>query len=185
MKDILLTGLLGGLSLFVWGMISWMALPFHTQTLRPMPNEEAISALLSESITESGAYMLPGYSGDMTEEAETAWFEKHRNGPLVPLMIFHPDGREPMSPMVFMWGLLVDILAVLFFATSISRGAGNQRSVKQTMLMGAAFGVIICLVAPVTYMIWAYWPAGYALTLGLDYLVGWTAVGAIAGKMLK
>jgi hypothetical protein len=185
MRKILLTGLLGGLALFVWGMISWMALPFHTQTLRPMPNEEAIAAVLAENITESGAYMLPGYSAGMSKEAETAWFERHRNGPLVPLMIFHPDGREPMSPMVFIWGLIVDILAVLLFAVAVSGVSKTQRSFKQIMFMGSAFGVIICLVAPVTYMIWAYWPAGYALTLGLDYLAGWTAVGAIAGKLLK
>ncbi|WP_347924322.1 hypothetical protein [Pontimicrobium sp. SW4] len=36
-KKVLVSVILGTLLLFLWNVISWMALPFHTKTLKTIP----------------------------------------------------------------------------------------------------------------------------------------------------
>ena len=39
---IILAGIIGAIILFVWGSVSWMLLPYHTQTISHLTNEDAV-----------------------------------------------------------------------------------------------------------------------------------------------
>jgi len=76
MKKAILGGLLGGLTLFVWGSISHMALPLGEAGVRAIPPaaEGAVLAALKGALSERALYVFPGL--DMTHasaQERQAW----------------------------------------------------------------------------------------------------------------
>lgn len=69
-KKILLSGIAGGVMLFIWGAVSHMALGLGESGMKSMPNEETLIAAMQENMKESGLYLFPGGvpSSDMTAE---------------------------------------------------------------------------------------------------------------------
>ena len=183
MQKIILSAVLGGLTLFVWGFLSWMILPFHTATMKDMPNEQAIVEALRANLTEPGVYSYPGMADYEADEA--AWVAKHKQGPIVTMMVYHPDGMEPMQPMVFIKGLLIDMLAAGLSALMLSMIVSAVPLYGRRILMGTMLGVFAALVSHFT--LWNYFmiPAGYTLAMSLDLVVGWTLAGAVIGKIIK
>ena len=64
-----LTLLVATVVLFVWNAISWMALPFHSNSLKNMP-DGALAENITELMPESGIYHYPGLPEDGRSEAE-------------------------------------------------------------------------------------------------------------------
>src|SRR5687768_2179158 len=52
-------GLLGGAVVFVWTAISWMALPWHMQTLSTLTDESAVLKAVRKAAPASGLYAVP------------------------------------------------------------------------------------------------------------------------------
>ena len=124
---------LGAMILFVWGMISWMLLPWHTETLGQLPDEDRVVAALRDTGTASGVYWIPGSEApgpDLTDEQNTAWeeawMEKHRAGPLA-MLVYNAEGREPMAVNVFINGLGMNLVAALIAAMLLA-SAGRLTS---------------------------------------------------------
>lgn len=46
MKNTLIAGLLGGVTLFLWGIISYMALPWHMTYMHAIPNGDEVMQVL-------------------------------------------------------------------------------------------------------------------------------------------
>ena len=59
MKRKLIAAVIGGVVLFVWGMVSFMALPWHQ--MQTLPGERDIVAAFQGAGVESGIYHIPGY----------------------------------------------------------------------------------------------------------------------------
>src|SRR3989442_1654297 len=59
LKSLLLGGILGGLVLFAWGVVSWMLLPWHLATLEKFKDEAKVAQALTANATKSGVYLLP------------------------------------------------------------------------------------------------------------------------------
>src|SRR2546427_1340435 len=59
LKSISLGGLIGGLVLFAWGVVSWMLLPWHLATLEKFKDEAKVAQALTANATKSGVYLLP------------------------------------------------------------------------------------------------------------------------------
>ena len=60
MIRIIIAGFLGAVVLFIWGFISWAVLPFNSQTMLALPNEDTVLAALKAGNIESGLYRIPG-----------------------------------------------------------------------------------------------------------------------------
>src|SRR2546427_13216093 len=59
LKSLLLGGILGGLVLFAWGVVSWMLLPWHLATLEKFKDEAKAAQPLTANATKSSDYLLP------------------------------------------------------------------------------------------------------------------------------
>ena len=94
MKNTLIAGLLGGLTLFVWTAISWMGIRPFVMDVKPLPNSEIVLEQFEDA--ESGLYAYP------TEEMED-WEEAYTNGPRVTFMVFHAGGDQPFAPSMFIY----------------------------------------------------------------------------------
>ena len=96
MKKAILGGLLGGLALFVWGMVSHMALPLGEAGVRSMPAsaEPAVLAAMSSAMSEHALYIIPGMdmSHSPTEEEQKAWQAKYDAGP-AGIVVFNPKPK--------------------------------------------------------------------------------------------
>jgi hypothetical protein len=57
---ILLTGVLGGIVMFIWTSIAHMALPLGEAGIREIPNESAVLSAMQSNIGEqTGLYIFP------------------------------------------------------------------------------------------------------------------------------
>jgi len=57
--SILKGGVLGGLTMFLWGNVSWMLLHWHQASLLSFRNEVAVAQVLIENTPRAGVYVLP------------------------------------------------------------------------------------------------------------------------------
>src|SRR5207245_2758043 len=70
LKSLSIGGLLGGLALFTWGVVSWMLLPWHLATLEKFKDEANVAQALTANAPKSGVYLLPNVhkrEAEMTE----------------------------------------------------------------------------------------------------------------------
>ncbi len=60
-KRILLTGVLGGIAMFVWSSLAHLVLPLGSIGVSEIPNEPAVLAAMQGSLGErSGLFIFPG-----------------------------------------------------------------------------------------------------------------------------
>src|SRR5436190_2596987 len=58
---ILLTGILGGIIMFIWTSVAHMALPLGEAGIREIPNESAVLSAMQSNIGDrTGLYIFPG-----------------------------------------------------------------------------------------------------------------------------
>jgi hypothetical protein len=58
-KRILKCALIGGLTVFIWGFISWAILPWHEKTFNQFKDEKKVYEALKDNAPVSGIYILP------------------------------------------------------------------------------------------------------------------------------
>ena len=143
----LIAGLVGGVILFVWGFLSWVVLPIHTSSLKNIQNEDAVIATLQQSIDAKGMYTFPGMShgnGAPTPEAEKAWTEKYQRGP-VGMIMYDPQGSNPMMPMQMVVGFLLNVLSATVVAWFLSRSTAVASSYISRVAYCGMFGIFLAL----------------------------------------
>ena len=100
LKQIIIGGIVGGITLFIWGFISWVVLTWHFDTIRQDEGIHAVVENITEHLPESGAYYFPPMTvAHQTQEGgEEAWLELHRSMPHGYIMLQTEPG-EAMPPM--------------------------------------------------------------------------------------
>jgi hypothetical protein len=179
---ILMAGVLGGLTLFIWGAVSHMASPLGEAGLKSLPGEETVTAALRQSVPEAGLYFFPGMDMKvkMTPEQEKAWTERYRTGP-AGLLVYRPIGGEPYSPRLFVVEGLSNILAATLAAMLLSMSAPGFR---RRLLFGALLGAIGWMSVSVSYWNWYGFPASFILAEGVEEIIGWALAAAAMGTVL-
>ena len=71
--------LIGGAILFLWGMVSWMLIPWHSATLLKFTNECEVACTLQNNTPKSGVYMLPYHMGKKDCKNEKACDTKSKD----------------------------------------------------------------------------------------------------------
>lgn len=182
MKRIAIAAIVGGIVVFVWGAVSHMLLPLGMMGLSTLPNEAPVLEALKSAIPEGGLYFYPGMdmSGDVSEEEQEAWAARLRSGPRG-LLLYHPEGTEPMSPRQLVSELVSNVLAaaVAAFLASLMAAAYGRR-VLAVMLFGL-FGWLSLLVS---FWIWYEFPGSFIAAEGIGEVVGWFLAGLVIAKMV-
>lgn len=173
MKKVLLASVLGGLTLFIWGAISWMALPFHNSNLHGLSNEDAVIAALKAGNATTGTYRIPAMTADA--------MEKMKVGPNA-MIQYTAEGVEP-GAMYYLRGLLVEIVAMWIAVMMLSKISWSLASYGNRVKFMMMIGLI--LVVAGRFSDWAFIGNSFEFTalFAADDLIGWTLAGFVVAKL--
>jgi hypothetical protein len=191
MKKLLLASLVGGLILFVWGFLAWAVLPIHNAGFRSLPNDSAIIPILQSNITADGFYYFPGMTEEtpgMTAEqrqaAMDAWTNKQMRGP-IGMIIYHPNGMDPMMVGQFIWGFVIFFIAAFIASWLLSRSTAAAAPYLSRVVYCGMLGVFASFVSHISNMNWMYFPMDYTTGMVADTIIGWLLAGAGIAAIVK
>jgi hypothetical protein len=186
---ILLTGILGGIVMFVWTSIAHMALPLGEAGIHEIPNESAVlSAMQSNIGDQTGLYIFPGpgvgknATRHEKNEAMKHVAEKMAANPSGILM-YHPPGRPftigKWLGIEFGTELLEAILVVfLLVQTRIVSFAGRVGFVL-------IVGILAVITTNISYWNWYGFPGVYTASYMFIQIVSFFLVGVVAALILR
>ena len=67
-KQIIFGGIVGGITLFMWGFISWVVLSWHFGTVKQHEGINTVVENITEHVPESGVYYFPAMTLDHDDE---------------------------------------------------------------------------------------------------------------------
>ena len=175
----LLAGVAIGLVIQVVTTISWMALPFHGESLRSFPHGREASVEFLAPFAEPGVYHFPGFADDMEETVRLA-----KEGPVVTKMVVHPGGLDPFAAGTFLLSIATNLLAGVVGAGLIAVARPRLTGLASQAGFGFGIGALICFSAVGTEAIWWAYPGAFALLTAIDHLVVWTLAGIVAPRVL-
>ena len=108
-KQIIIGGIVGGITFFMRGFISWVVLPWHQGTVRQDAGVMEVVKNIDDHLPETGVYYFPPMSFDQQDpDAWKEWEDMHRDSSRG--MIFYTaEVGDPMPPMRLVQGFLADV----------------------------------------------------------------------------
>lgn len=180
---------LGGIVVFVWGVISWMVLPWHMETSHQFTDEHAVATVLEENTPVSGIYFLPNChkhtAGETAEEIKSsmeAAKSRMKQGPLLFVSI-HKEGMDPESVRPFIGSLLIQIIAAIF-ATGLLLQTKALPYIRRVWFV-CALGVFAGVVSTLPDWNWMSFSLGWTVVTFLDLAIGWFLAGLVIAKLAK
>jgi hypothetical protein len=184
---LLLAAALGGVVAWLWGAISWMALPWHHVLLRRFEGEEEFVRVLERAAPVSGVYGYPGVpcpppgaTPEQRAAADRDVLEQMRRGPLV-LAFVERRGFPPV------WRPMLGALAVYMFVSLLlgwlllhAPGLPYGRQVLFVAAVGLA-GAALCRLPDWN---WHRIDVRWTGVLVADATVCWTLVGLVLAALL-
>ena len=187
MKSLALGGLLGGLVLFAWGMISWMVLPWHMMTLEKFTNEAAVAEVLTANATGAGVYLLPnphkhapGLTDEQKKAAEQDGHRRMMQGPFM-FAAVSPEGGRPMGQ-ALLTELCTQIVGAILATWLLLQAGGFSYMRKVGFIMTLALLAGVLMLIPV-WNWWRFSPGYMAVGFG-DLLIGWFLAGLVIAKIV-
>jgi hypothetical protein len=177
MKKNIISTIVCTIILFGWQAISWMVLPFHSDTLKYTPNQDAIIEVLSANLSENGLYGVPGDdpSREQTMEEMEAGWNKMLNKPWA-LVLYH-TAFEGMTATGMMGGIMLNLVAVVIGIILLNASRPEQRT------FGSIFGIVMLLPAFCIFQAvlenanWWGFPWHFLKGTIFDLLIGWSLCG--------
>ena len=169
------------LVMMVWGMLWWTVLPFASEVMQPIPNQDTIGHLLGQGIDKSGAYYLPAPIGDETYESES-YAARHEAGPLA-LVFFVKEGQPAMQASTCLKGYALCFVTafVLGGLLLLAQVRGFARRVG-VVFLGGSSGVVL---ANIAYPIWFYHDPAYWVVTTLYMLLSVFLAGLVLAAVIR
>lgn len=183
MKKVLIAGILGGVVAFAWSSIVHMLPTGHMGLSTLNEKEDAVVAALKSNIGKPGLYFYPGM--DMTKsptaEQQAAWEAKYKAGPSG-LLLYLPNGNEPMTPKQLLIEFLATVLCGLIAAYVLASTVG---SLLHRAALVCLMGLFTWLAISLSQWNWYKFPFDFILVDGLDQVFAWLLAGFLMAKMIK
>src|SRR5213594_1603988 len=200
LKSLSIGGLIGGLVLFAWGVVSWMLLPWHLATLEKFKDEAKVAQALTANATKSGVYLLPNVhkhepgmpeakakkaeaKGKKAEakrkKAEAEGMKRMIQGPVMfaAVNLQGTSGSGAALPIQLVTSIVSAFLATWLLMNATLPGYWPR----------VGFLVVLALTAGVICHVpdWNWWgfSAGYTAVAFADLLIGWTLAGLVIAKV--
>lgn len=184
MKQLLLAALLGGIVLFLWGWLSWSLIPIHNASLLSIENEDAVIAALHVNMDQKGVYTFPAMPATQDQATLDEWVQKLQQGP-VGMIIYDPEGTEPMKPDQMVIGFILGCISAFFVAWFLSRSTAAMSSYFARVAYCGMFGIFIAIVSHLTNWNWMGYPIDYTISWIADSIIGWLLAGTVLAAIIK
>jgi hypothetical protein len=189
MKRIVLAGILGGLTLFVWSFVAHEFLGLGEVGVKEIPNEDAVLTAMQVAIPDSGLYIFPGFglgpkpTMEQRNAAMPAYMKKYEKS-VHGILIFHP----PSGP--FNFGILLgrefalNVLQALLAAWLLSCAASGRMYAGRVTFV-AVVGVLAAVSTNVEYWNWYDFPGNYTAGYMTTQISGFILAGLVIGGLVK
>lgn len=169
----------GTVILFAWNAVSWMFLPFHTNSLTNLPSAVIDTANMQQIMPYDGVFHYPGLPED---ESPQSWQEleaKVQTGPRITLMVYKAGGTTLFDPKNFIISGILNLLTVILVLIVLSKL--QDKSFSSVWSTCVIIGAIIGLVSDFAQMNWFLFPLDYTVANVFDHLVAFTLLGSFLG----
>jgi len=176
-KKLIIAAIAATFALFIWNALSWMVLPFHSESLKTLPDQVVKFTELSSVKLEDGVYHYPGLPEDDSEESLREIEEKLATGPRIPLMVYKPGPSQLFNAGDFLVSLFLNFITVLMlFILLLSM---KTLSLKRTVGICMLTGVLIAAMSDMALMNWYHLPWSFVWPGIADHMVGLVLAGCI------
>lgn len=170
-KTVIFGSLVGGVIVFIWGMVSWMLLPWHEVHFKDFNKPEQVRECILQNAGCAGIYTLPSCRTDAVE------FYKQQliRGPIM-FAAIKPHGGETFN---LAKNLLVE-LAIAFAGAAIVTYIVCQKkkaSFEYRVCIAALMGVFAGIFVSVPIWNWFHFPISFALVGFFDAIAAWSLAG--------
>jgi len=170
-KQWIIGSIVGGIIVFAWQGLSWMALGVHDKQMKYTPAQAEIMNVLSTSINEDGLYALP--SAVTKKEQEDMM--KSMEGKPWASVIYHKEYHSEVA-MRMIRAFLVDLFLVVSLIYIFTRGSSVP--IPRRIFSGSvAFGLALFLAGEYFGRIWFDLPWHMICGQLIDDLASWTLCG--------
>ncbi len=175
---VFITGLLGGLVIFIWGAISHMALPLGEMGMAETKNEDAVITVLKENMPKSGIYFVPGLSNaQMSDEAAVKAYQAKATSQPNAFVVFQEQGRDgTQMGQNLLREYICNTLAALFAALILALGSF---SFSKRVVLSVGLGLFSWLTVSAPYWNWYRFPQDFSLANLAELLIGWLLAGSV------
>ena len=191
MGRIIAATIAGGLIMYVWLMLAWMALGIHDSTMKPVPGADDVTAALKRHELQTGVYHYPGMPdvpADASEEqVKQAWDDMtalHEAGPIYSIY-YHQPGFPVMGPATLGSAVLLDFVSAAIAAVLLWSAAPRLPNYWCRVAFVGLLGLFAALMSHVSYFIWMAFPLDYTLAMCVDLVVGWLLVGLATAAIIR
>ncbi len=167
MKKMVKGAVLGGLVLFVWGMISWTVFPWHKHNMMQFKDSKQVAQVVQDNAPESGVYIL-NMGEDKASQAPSVF---------AAVSYQHKEHAQMMVEGFIFKVIVAFVVTWLVFQTKLND--------KKRVGFITVVGVAIALSAHLPQWIWCGYPAGFTLAMMVDTVIGWVLAGAVIAKITK
>ena len=189
MVRVILGAIIGGILVFAWSMVSWMVLPYHTQSIHQFKDEAALTKLIKEQADQSGVYVLPFVPGDTLSkgpaEQKAAWEEvqkKQQAGPMVFASVAL-EGTQYNMKTAMTYSLILQIVGAFIISLMLCCCCCTGYFCR--VLTVSTIGLLVGLLGTVPYLVWWKFSLPFTLACAADALIGWTLAGIFMAAIVK
>jgi lipoprotein signal peptidase len=176
-KRIIFSIIFGTFILFLWNAISWMALPFHSNTLNNIPEKSFDADVLKNTLTEDGVYHFPGLPKDNSEESLKQIDNQLNSGPRITLMVYKNGSTSLFNPKQFILSLVINLFTVILTLYLIFKL--KYQTQKSIFIACIVIGLIIGVVSDFGQMNWYMFPLDYTLVNLFDRIISFALLGLL------
>jgi hypothetical protein len=174
--EILIATGVGGVVLFLFSAICWMALPHHHRDTRALGDKaDGVRRALKSASLSPAWYMLPHMNDFEQGWKDPAFEEVYQQGPNASIVIMPPG--PCMEGSTFLKGFMMNLLQGLGFALLVHVAGENAASLGGTVAICAGAGLLLTAVPGAAQAIWWKFPWRSVVTCGVDSVVGAALVG--------
>ncbi|MFT4594079.1 MAG: hypothetical protein ACI9JK_001804 [Phycisphaerales bacterium] len=185
LKQIIIGGLLGGITLFMWGFVSWVLMDWHHNTVQHHEGVSAVVENISEQLPETGVYYFPPMDFDKSDsEAMEAWMELHRTQPRG-MIFYNATPGEPVSPTRLLQGFLVDVVACMMATILLAMALPSLGGYWSRVMFVLGLGVFAILSVHLVNGVFHDLPFTWTTGVSLDMVASWLFVGLVLGTVVK
>jgi len=179
MKQILLSTILGGFAMFVFGAVFWMN-PLPMNAFVDPKDDVAVQESLQVNMEKTGTYFVPG-----VHQERAVHEEKAKTGP-VALVHYVREGMGPyaMGKMMGL-GLVQQFLSALILTLLMKSVLSSLTTYGARVRFSVVVGLIAAVFIDGGNMIWWFQSLAFTLFTGLFHVLAFTIAGLVIARFIR
>jgi len=189
MKRILLAGILGGLTLFVWMFVAHELLGLGEMGVGEIPNEAAVLSAMQGAIPQSGFYIFPGFglgpkpTSAQRNAAMPEYMKKYAQSPHG-VLIYHPASGPFNFGVLLGREFALNVLQALLAALLVMWAAGGRGYSARAGIVIVA-GTLAAISTNLEYWNWYEFPGNYTAGYMTTQIIGFVLAALVIAACAK